>query len=208
MPSVVDRPAGGQTSQAGGAAGESLPDCPSWFDVVRPGIKQDLLDHHFGHGVLALAEVVVPNPAPPRPRCRSQARSDRQRRATRRSRCRPRSGTRRRACATARRRCRRFARRVRAVPGSRSDRPCRREQRVPRRGWRLLSPSPAHEVPGPDSDRRDCRSVARFIDPDAKGWVLQEVKERGSRASRTARPSTREQRGVRSRGAGRWISGR
>jgi len=66
-------------------------------------------------------------------------------------------------------------------PG-REDRPCRRDQRVPRHGWRLLSPSPAHEVPGPDSDRRDCRSFARFIDPDGKGWVLREVKERGSRA--------------------------
>lgn len=36
--------------------------------------------------------------------------------------------------------------------------------------------SPAFEIPGPDPDRRDYRSFARFSDPDGNGWVLQEVR--------------------------------
>jgi catechol 2,3-dioxygenase-like lactoylglutathione lyase family enzyme len=35
--------------------------------------------------------------------------------------------------------------------------------------------SPAYEIPGPDPDRRDYRSFARFSDPDGNGWVIQEV---------------------------------
>ena len=31
-------------------------------EVLRPGIEQELLDDHLGLGVLALAEVVVPDP--------------------------------------------------------------------------------------------------------------------------------------------------
>lgn len=38
--------------------------------------------------------------------------------------------------------------------------------------------SPAYEIPGPDPDRRDYSSFARFSDPDGNGWVLQELKER------------------------------
>ena len=38
--------------------------------------------------------------------------------------------------------------------------------------------SPAYEIPGPDPDRRDYRSFARFSDPDGNGWVLQEVGQR------------------------------
>jgi predicted enzyme related to lactoylglutathione lyase len=38
--------------------------------------------------------------------------------------------------------------------------------------------SPECEVPGPDPDRRDYSSFARFSDPDGNGWVLQEVKQR------------------------------
>ena len=41
--------------------------------------------------------------------------------------------------------------------------------------------SPAYEIPGPDPDRRDCRSFARFSDPDGNGWVLQEVRTPPSR---------------------------
>jgi catechol 2,3-dioxygenase-like lactoylglutathione lyase family enzyme len=36
--------------------------------------------------------------------------------------------------------------------------------------------SPAYEIPGPDPDRRDARSFARFSDPDGNGWVLQELR--------------------------------
>jgi catechol 2,3-dioxygenase-like lactoylglutathione lyase family enzyme len=38
--------------------------------------------------------------------------------------------------------------------------------------------SPTYEVPGPDPDRRDYRSFARFKDPDGNGWVLQEAQQR------------------------------
>jgi catechol 2,3-dioxygenase-like lactoylglutathione lyase family enzyme len=38
--------------------------------------------------------------------------------------------------------------------------------------------SPAYEIPGPDPDRRDYGSYARFNDPDGNGWVLQEVRTR------------------------------
>ena len=38
--------------------------------------------------------------------------------------------------------------------------------------------SPAYEIPGPDPDRRDYSSFARFTDPDGNGWVLQEVAKR------------------------------
>jgi catechol 2,3-dioxygenase-like lactoylglutathione lyase family enzyme len=38
--------------------------------------------------------------------------------------------------------------------------------------------SPEYEVPGPDPDRRDYGSFARFSDPDGNGWVLQEVNQR------------------------------
>jgi catechol 2,3-dioxygenase-like lactoylglutathione lyase family enzyme len=38
--------------------------------------------------------------------------------------------------------------------------------------------SPAYEIPGPDPDRRDHGSFARFSDPDGNGWVLQEVRRR------------------------------
>jgi hypothetical protein len=38
--------------------------------------------------------------------------------------------------------------------------------------------SPVYEVPGPDPDRRDYRSFARFSDPDGNGWVLQEARQR------------------------------
>jgi catechol 2,3-dioxygenase-like lactoylglutathione lyase family enzyme len=38
--------------------------------------------------------------------------------------------------------------------------------------------SQAYEIPGPDPDRRDYSSFARFSDPDGNGWVLQELKER------------------------------
>jgi hypothetical protein len=34
--------------------------------------------------------------------------------------------------------------------------------------------SPAYAVPGPDPERRDYASFARFWDPDGNGWVLQE----------------------------------
>jgi catechol 2,3-dioxygenase-like lactoylglutathione lyase family enzyme len=40
--------------------------------------------------------------------------------------------------------------------------------------------SPAYEIPGPDPNRRDYSSFARFNDPDGNGWVLQEVKHRAS----------------------------
>ncbi len=40
--------------------------------------------------------------------------------------------------------------------------------------------SPAYEIPGPDPDRRDYNSFARFTDPDGNGWVLQEVTRRAS----------------------------
>jgi catechol 2,3-dioxygenase-like lactoylglutathione lyase family enzyme len=38
--------------------------------------------------------------------------------------------------------------------------------------------SPAYEIPGPDPDRRDYRSYARFSDPDGNDWMLQEVRTR------------------------------
>ena len=38
--------------------------------------------------------------------------------------------------------------------------------------------SPAYEIPGPDPDRRDYSSFARFSDPDGNGWILQEVTQR------------------------------
>jgi catechol 2,3-dioxygenase-like lactoylglutathione lyase family enzyme len=40
--------------------------------------------------------------------------------------------------------------------------------------------SPFYEIPGPDPDRRDYRSFARFSDPDGNHWVIQEVKRRAS----------------------------
>jgi catechol 2,3-dioxygenase-like lactoylglutathione lyase family enzyme len=40
--------------------------------------------------------------------------------------------------------------------------------------------SPSYEIPGPDPDRRDYRSFARFSDPDGNHWVIQEVKRRAS----------------------------
>ena len=46
--------------------------------------------------------------------------------------------------------------------------------------------SPAYEIPGPDPDRRDYLSFARFTDPDGNGWVLQEVTEQRTRSARTA----------------------
>jgi catechol 2,3-dioxygenase-like lactoylglutathione lyase family enzyme len=36
--------------------------------------------------------------------------------------------------------------------------------------------SPMFEIPGPDPDRRDHRSFARFTDPDGNGWILEEVR--------------------------------
>jgi catechol 2,3-dioxygenase-like lactoylglutathione lyase family enzyme len=39
--------------------------------------------------------------------------------------------------------------------------------------------SAAYEIPGPDPDRRDYRSFARFSDPDGNGWVVQEISRRG-----------------------------
>jgi catechol 2,3-dioxygenase-like lactoylglutathione lyase family enzyme len=41
--------------------------------------------------------------------------------------------------------------------------------------------SPPYEVPGPDPDRRDLSSFARFPDPDGNGWVLQEATKRPPR---------------------------
>ena len=40
--------------------------------------------------------------------------------------------------------------------------------------------SPFYEIPGPDPDRRDYRSYARFSDPDGNLWVIQEVSGRAS----------------------------
>jgi catechol 2,3-dioxygenase-like lactoylglutathione lyase family enzyme len=37
--------------------------------------------------------------------------------------------------------------------------------------------SPSYRAPGPDPDRRDYSSFARFTDPDGNGWVLQEAEE-------------------------------
>jgi hypothetical protein len=56
----------------------------------------------------------------------------------------------------------------------------RRDRRVPRHRRRLLPLSPEYEVLGPDPDRRDYGSFARFSDPDGNGWVLQEVKQRAA----------------------------
>jgi catechol 2,3-dioxygenase-like lactoylglutathione lyase family enzyme len=39
--------------------------------------------------------------------------------------------------------------------------------------------SPEWEIPGPDPDRRNRASFARFSDPDGNGWVLEEARERG-----------------------------
>ena len=64
--------------------------------VVRAGVEQQLLDDHLGRGVLALAEVVIPDAAVARRRGRRPASSGSRRRARRRSRCRARSGSRRR----------------------------------------------------------------------------------------------------------------
>jgi catechol 2,3-dioxygenase-like lactoylglutathione lyase family enzyme len=48
--------------------------------------------------------------------------------------------------------------------------------------------SPAYEIPGPDPDRRDYGSFARFRDPDGNGWVLQERRSVGRHdPSRTSR---------------------